>query len=39
MDSSRFDDWTENFIIINAQSLSEAPENPSGLVTIKRAVR
>jgi len=38
-DSSRLDDWTESLIIINAWSLSEASENPSGLVTIKRAVR
>jgi hypothetical protein len=37
-DSGGFDDGAEGLLIINAGTLSEASENPSGLVTIKRAI-
>ena len=36
---SGLDDWTESLLIINARTLSEASENPPGLITIKRAIR
>jgi hypothetical protein len=32
------DHWTESLIIINTWTLSETPENPTSLVSIKRTI-